>query len=78
MCICINCRHVHNCTTYQLIKKKHQYQKEDENTKSPLLFIPISTLIHINIDRSNSSCELDWDLVECLSFAEQPGKWLYV
>uniref|UniRef100_UPI003002FDD3 Ycf34 n=1 Tax=Anunuuluaehu liula TaxID=3049639 RepID=UPI003002FDD3 len=72
MCICINCRHVHNCTTYKLIQKQHQQYKLKRNSA----FIPINTLIKININQSIYSPKLDWDLIECLSFVEQPGNWL--
>lgn len=74
MCICVNCRHVHNCTTYELIQKQHN---SNINHKS-FCFIPINTLININISNSDSHIQFDWDLVECLSFTEEPGKWLYL
>ena len=72
MCICINCRHVHNCTIYKVIQKQH-----NQNVRqSQVFFIPSDTLININITQTNNSIKLDWDLVECLSFVEEPGKWL--
>nr|YP_009511428.1 hypothetical protein [Gracilariopsis mclachlanii]AXI97305.1 hypothetical protein [Gracilariopsis mclachlanii] len=75
MCICVNCRHVQNCTTYQLIKYKHQqklYTSIDTN-----FFIPKETLININIIYSQyiHNTYFDWDLIECLSFVEMPGHW---
>ena len=73
MCICINCRHVHNCSTYKVIQQQHKYHIN----QSKVIFVPNNTLININIIPSLESTKLDWDLVECLSFAEQPGKWLY-
>lgn len=72
MCICINCRHVHNCTIYKIIQKQHQ-----QKTYSPeIVFIPSDTIINININQSNNLIKFDWDLVECSSFVEEPGKWL--
>nr|YP_010203977.1 hypothetical protein LK038_pgp204 [Ahnfeltia fastigiata]UAT97683.1 hypothetical protein Ahn.fas.Ore.pt_006 [Ahnfeltia fastigiata] len=72
MCICINCRHVHSCSIYKIIKKQHKHQTENGNS----VFTPKNTLITVNI---NSSCnEIDWDLIECLSFTEKPGSWLSI
>nr|QCI07462.1 hypothetical protein [Leiomenia cribrosa] len=72
MCICINCRHVNVCNTYELIKNQHN-QKIKKIKKA---FIPKNTLIKININQNNNHSEFDWDLTECLSFIEQPGAWL--
>nr|YP_009297964.1 hypothetical protein Plocam_066 [Plocamium cartilagineum]AOM67902.1 hypothetical protein Plocam_066 [Plocamium cartilagineum] len=72
MCICINCRHVHSCTTYNLIQKQH---KKYINSTKPN-FIPLNTLIQINIQSSLDLIVLDWDLIECISYVEQPGSWL--
>ena len=72
MCICINCRHVRNCITYQLVQKQHQ----QDIYLSTLFFIPSDTIIQININSYPTSSKLDWDLIECLSFVEQPGQWL--
>nr|YP_009395143.1 hypothetical protein [Bryothamnion seaforthii]ARW63911.1 hypothetical protein [Bryothamnion seaforthii] len=72
MCICINCRHIHRCLTYSFIEKQHQKVRKQKNNK----FIPYHTVININIYYKSSQIYLDWDLVECLSFAEQPGNWL--
>ena len=73
MCICINCRHVQNCTIYKIIQKQHQqniYQCRS-------IFTPSDTLININISQSIESTKFDWDLIECSSFVEQPGRWLF-
>lgn len=72
MCICINCRHVHSCSTYQFIQKQH---KQDLLQNKPF-FLPVNTLIYININLSLYSSKFDWDLTECLSFIEQPGNWI--
>lgn len=71
MCICINCRHVNNCYTYQIIQKQHQ-----QNLQKLFTFIPSNTLINVNIASEIQVTNFDWDLVECLSFVEQPGQWL--
>nr|QOS04645.1 hypothetical protein [Sarcopeltis skottsbergii] len=72
MCICINCRHVHHCSTYKFIQKQHK--QDSLNTK--IIFLPINTLIQININQSLYSSKFDWDLTECLSFIEKPGNWI--
>nr|YP_010198958.1 hypothetical protein LK147_pgp133 [Hydropuntia urvillei]UAD88407.1 hypothetical protein [Hydropuntia urvillei] len=73
MCICVNCRHVHNCITYRLIQKQHNKQY---NVQSNIFFIPQKTLINININGYNLNTCFDWDLIECLSFIEKPGYWI--
>ena len=74
MCICINCRHVNNCVTYRLILNQHKEIIKQTNRT----FIPSNTLIKINIVSVSNLTKFDWDLVECLSFIEQPGEWLYL
>nr|YP_009399684.1 hypothetical protein [Digenea simplex]ARW69503.1 hypothetical protein [Digenea simplex] len=72
MCICINCRHIHNCTTYYFIEKQHK-QLLDLSMKS---FTPNQTIINVNLHQNSDKISLDWDLIECLSFVEEPGYWL--
>nr|YP_010336298.1 hypothetical protein MW428_pgp194 [Goniotrichopsis reniformis]UNJ14704.1 hypothetical protein [Goniotrichopsis reniformis] len=72
MCICINCKYVNNCSMYFFIEKQH---KEVSFKTKQTMFIPHFSIIYINII-SISSHQLDWDLVECISFVEHPGKWL--
>lgn len=72
MCICINCNYVKKCSIYRLVEKHHQ-QFNTNSQKIEKLFIPYSSVININI---LSESKLDWDLVECVSFVEAPGKWL--
>ena len=72
MCICVNCYHVTNCSTYYSIEKQHQKQKLSINPS----FIPQSPIIKVNIIQYKTTTELDWDVVECASFVEAPGKWL--
>nr|YP_010198580.1 hypothetical protein LK037_pgp109 [Gracilaria pacifica]UAD86996.1 hypothetical protein [Gracilaria pacifica] len=74
MCICVNCRHVHNCVTYHLIQKQHNYRYNKKIIST--YFIPKETLINININYIDKSIYFDWDLMECLSFVEIPGSWI--
>ena len=71
MCICINCRHIGRCSTYQFIKQQHNKLIVSEN----VLFNPISTIIDVNVKKKNTLTIIDWDLTECLSFVEKPGNW---
>nr|ARW68674.1 hypothetical protein [Palisada sp.] len=72
MCICINCRHIHNCTTYQFIEKQHNILVIHKK----MSFNPVSTILNVNINKKNGLVFIDWDLIECLSFTEKPGNWL--
>lgn len=74
MCICVNCRHIDRCTTYSFIRQQHQQSIIQAWT--PSNFTPQDTIIKINIIKSLDKIKFDWDLVECLSFIEQPGEWL--
>lgn len=71
MCICINCKHINYCRTYSFIESQHTIQSSLKNVE----FTPKQTIIHINLKIHDKTYILDWDLVECLSFAEQPGSW---
>jgi len=73
MCICVNCRHVNNCITYNFVKQQH---KSIQKNQRFLSFMPTNTIININIQKSQFHTTFDLDLSECLSFTEQPGKWL--
>nr|QCI05817.1 hypothetical protein [Dasysiphonia japonica] len=72
MCICVNCRHIKKCQTYIFIEKQH---KSVLSKQHKISFIPINTLIQINIQKKRKITHLDWDLIECLSFVEKPGSW---
>nr|YP_010196332.1 hypothetical protein LKZ37_pgp136 [Gracilaria cearensis]UAD83729.1 hypothetical protein [Gracilaria cearensis] len=76
MCICVNCRHVHNCVTYHLIQKQHNYRYNKKIISN--YFIPKEALINININTNYTDKNIwfDWDLIECLSFVEIPGYWI--
>lgn len=73
MCICVNCRHVSSCETYYFISIQHNQIKETNTIK----FKPSRTLIKVNISNHlGKDIKIDWDLIECTSFVEYPGKWL--
>nr|QUE28820.1 Ycf34 [Porphyropsis coccinea] len=72
MCICINCYHVNNCSTYFSIEKQHKQLP----INSKPAFVPQSPIINVNILSQDLDISLDWDVVECLSFVEFPGKWM--
>nr|QUE29976.1 Ycf34 [Erythrocladia irregularis] len=72
MCICINCYHVNNCSTYYSIEKQH---KKSHLNIDPF-FVPQSPVVNVNIINQHLDIALDWDVVECLSFVEAPGKWI--
>nr|UNJ16363.1 hypothetical protein [Boldiaceae sp.] len=73
MCICINCKHIYNCSTYYLIEKQHG----KSHLNNYPLFIAHDPIINVNIIINNQQIKIDWDVVNCLSFVEDPGKWLY-
>nr|YP_010618861.1 hypothetical protein PN064_pgp129 [Deltalsia parasitica]WAX02874.1 hypothetical protein [Deltalsia parasitica] len=72
MCICINCKYINICKTYKFIEKQHN----NNNSSTQNYFIPISTIIIVNINKHNLNIYLDWDVKECSSFVEQPGEWI--
>lgn len=81
MCICVNCRHINNCKTYHFIQLQHKLNlKETHKIECSKNFIPINTIVQINIynKRNTKKIIFDWDLVECLSFVEKPGFWLLI
>lgn len=71
MCICINCRHIYKCQTYQFIEIQHGSKESRQSN-----FIPVQTVIVVNINKQFDDLLLDWDLKECASFIEKPGNWL--
>jgi len=73
MCICINCKFVSNCSIYSLIEKQHS--QINNLNKKDYSFVPHYSVININIIAGTQN-QLDWDIIECLSYTEEPGKWL--
>nr|YP_009257506.1 hypothetical chloroplast RF34 [Coeloseira compressa]ANH09589.1 hypothetical chloroplast RF34 [Coeloseira compressa] len=72
MCICVNCLHVSRCKTYYLIGRQHGHCLNH----CAMNFIPVSSLILVNITKSQDLNVFEWDLKECLSFTEKPGNWI--
>lgn len=73
MCICINCRHIHNCKTYHFIDRQHRNLNMYLDKYN---FSPLKTIINVHINKKNKQTIFDWDLKECSSFTEEPGYWL--
>lgn len=72
MCICVNCIHISRCKTYHLIGKQHGHYFNVHSVS----FIPVSSLIIVNITKTKGLNVFEWDLKECLSFTEKPGNWI--
>jgi len=71
MCICINCNYVDRCQTYHAVETQHQ---QPHLTDSPN-FDPVEPSINVNICTIDDYIEMEWDVVGCLSFLEESGKW---
>jgi hypothetical protein len=73
MCICINCQYVDRCLTYNAVEHQHQ---QPHLTEFPD-FEPTEPTINVNIRPSDTddTIEMEWDVVGCLSFVEERGKW---
>ena len=76
MCICVNCHFVDNCQTYHEVEAQHQQPHLCENPG----FEPQEPTINVNIRTTPSETdmgeiEMEWDVVGCLSFLRETGKW---
>jgi Hypothetical chloroplast protein Ycf34 len=71
MCVCIHCHYVDRCLTYHAVETQHEQQ---HLTESPD-FEPVEPSINVNIREQSDCIEVEWDVVGCLSFAEEKGKW---
>ncbi len=71
MCICINCKYVDRCTTYHAVEEQHQ---QAHLTSAPN-FEATQPSINVNIRTLADGVEMEWDVVGCLSFAQDRGKW---
>jgi hypothetical protein len=71
MCICINCTYVDRCTTYHAVETQHQ---QLHLTDAPD-FEPQEPTINVNIRTDVSEIQMEWDVVGCLSFTQDAGKW---
>lgn len=72
MCICLNCQYLNVCKQYNFIEKKHNELHINNNPS----FLPSQTIINVNFSYIDKFIEIEWDVIECLSFKEKPGKWL--
>jgi len=72
MCICLNCQYISVCQQYYFIEKNHC---ESNINKKPT-FLPSQSITKINVLSINNQVEVEWDIIECLSFKEKPGNWL--
>lgn len=64
--------YVNNCLTYQKITTQHCSNIIQPEVK----FNPSQPIICVNIYYHNESMEIDWDIIECLSFLDSPGRWI--
>ena len=71
MCICINCHYVDNCITYHAVETQHQQPHLTEDPQ----FEPIEPSINVNIRTNEDVIEMEYDVVGCLSFKQENGKW---
>lgn len=71
MCICINCHYVDRCHTYNAVETQHQQPHLTENPT----FDPNEPSINVNIRTEGDTIEMEWDVVGCLSFKQETGKW---
>ncbi|MFM7425249.1 MAG: Ycf34 family protein [Elainella sp.] len=71
MCICVNCHYVDRCQTYHAVEHQHQ---QPHLTESPD-FEATEPKINVNIRQRDDLIEMEWDVVGCLSFEPEMGKW---
>ncbi len=71
MCICVNCEYVDRCLTYHAVETQHQ---QPHLTDFPD-FEPTEPTINVNIRSSEDEIQMEWDVVGCLSFKAEMGKW---
>ena len=72
MCICLNCNYINICKQYFLIEQSHNEPNINETAK----FLPLQSITNINFVIQKKTLEVEFDVVECLSFKEKPGNWL--
>ena len=71
MCVCVNCHYVDSCLTYHAVETQHQ---QPHLTEIPN-FEPNEPSINVNIRTQEDVIEMEWDVVGCLSFKRETGKW---
>jgi hypothetical protein len=71
MCICINCQYVDRCSTYHAVETQHEQTHLTENPD----FEATEPSINVNIRSQGDYVEMEWDVVSCLSFTADRGRW---
>jgi len=72
MCICLNCYYINLCSQYHLVETNHA---ESHISKKPEFF-PVQSIFNVKIKTNRSQIEIEWDVIECLSFREKPAHWV--
>jgi hypothetical protein len=62
---------VDRCLTYHAVEHQHE---QPHLTETPD-FDPQEPSINVNIRPRGDYIEMEWDVVGCLSFQEERGKW---
>nr|YP_011007456.1 hypothetical protein V2496_pgp063 [Sporochnus bolleanus]WAM64885.1 hypothetical protein [Sporochnus bolleanus] len=73
MCICLNCDRLNNCAIYFIVEQKHKEKRKGQFIEK--FFFPQSPIL-LCINFGKNLYVLEWDVHECLSYQEKPGKWL--
>lgn len=74
MCICLNCDYLAICKQYHFIETKHS----EEHINLQPSFTPLQTITKVNFYSVNNVIEIEWDIIECLSFKEKPANWIFL
>ena len=80
MCICLNCKYLIYCNVYYLVEAKHLnnlFKKDQLQAYELVNFYAYSPILYINSFLINTEHKLEWDVVNCLSYNEVPGNWIY-
>lgn len=73
MCICLNCYYINVCKQYFIIEENHEEKHINEKPN----FLASQSITNINFFQNTKYFEIEYDIVECLSFKEKPSKWTY-
>ncbi len=71
MCICIDCEYVDSCIIYHAVESQHLQVHLSEYPD----FNPLEPVINVNIRTQDDLIETEWDVVDCMSFSKEKGKW---
>jgi Hypothetical chloroplast protein Ycf34 len=71
MCICINCEYVDRCFTYHAVEGQHEQAHLTDHPD----FDATEPSVNVNIRPQDDCVEMEWDVVGCLSFKKDQGKW---